>query len=217
MRPRAIHTEDSQPNEIRLARKGNERVPTVRSSRGGFRGAPQVRGRPPYHSTNHQQRPQNHNYYQGRNNTTQHNFQRPHKHFTDIPPRAADSFKRPRFDNLNGSRGGERPSSNTHSHASSSAQMNKASRQIQIVAELPDTCWRGVFGSHNAREEWLRIEIPRIEQTRHVSVYGHFFMDRMVRFNCYTGPDDSNRTEEIRNGDAGFHYASCIYVNEKNV
>lgn len=203
--PPAWSSEDRQPNEIRLSRKGVTTAPLVRPTAPRWTDRPESfhgRGRgfgrgsgPQFNS-------------RGRFNT----LGRPSPAFTAYPershylPASTDTATpqgwlnpgpRKRMSSFSDGCQSKRPCldnrSNEHSRSGLASispppsknlqkKMTKGAR-IEIKLDLPIHCRRGVHGYHKSRRHWLDLESKRQQQEGKVIIHSEF-RDREVLLHC---------------------------------
>ncbi|PSR73619.1 hypothetical protein PHLCEN_2v10538 [Hermanssonia centrifuga] len=177
-------SEDAQPNEARLNRKGASYVPTIRTTRprgsfrGHFRGGRGGSGytplppRPPSSTNASSPLPMR---SLGRDATF---TQRPKRPLSP-DSRGESPMKRARF-------GYEPQNSRIVPRGDSSGQghRNKRSKNSieSLYFELPHPCRPGAYESRRHRVQWVSEQISTLEVERGIKVLGHSFIEDKVRF-----------------------------------
>lgn len=194
-------TEDAQPNEIRLARKGITRVPTIRSTRsftpkgsprgfGRTRGAPHIAGLNPSHrdqcfgsgSVHTPPSPSSvtpHNVGESRKRSLSGDLAGPSKRLRIEPSSAAP-----------------RPLDSLHSRRKKKA----AEETIMVSIELPPECRKGAPRCNSRRSGWLRSQSRILDTEKKLEVISHSFKGSVVHFRCR--PQASQYSHLDSSGDA---------------
>jgi len=178
-------SEDSQPNEVPLARK-DAGIPTVRSSRGG---ALRARARRNYPTANVQtgrqfnaaQLEPSNSSSTPSNSTAFRTFQEHSQAYKRPYNRSHDMahFRRQRIDHIP-------ENSRRHIGLSPShlAKSRVKAKRTDILVDLPLHCRKGVPGNQTSRRQWIDLEIQRLQKDREVKIHGHAVLDCAVRFFC---------------------------------
>jgi hypothetical protein len=200
------NSEDTQPNEIRLARKGNSVIPAIQPT--------YPRGRQNLFYPRPNQRPTD--YYANSQSfvpsfvplplfnpsrTYPSNRTSAHK-----PPGHSDhstSYKRRRVEESSVRHSQPNPAQLTRD-ALPIPPVQHPSR-IEITVDLPIHCRHGVADNKRARRVWLNHEIPKVEKERGVEIYGHTVGDSTLCFFARAvGPKSTQNT-----GDCCIFFATC--------
>ncbi|THH17631.1 hypothetical protein EW146_g3225 [Bondarzewia mesenterica] len=198
--------EDLQPNEARLARKGNTRVPLVRivkpttrhargsfihDSRGDFnsRGGIAPRGLFSREHFTLQNPPSNQSFTPHMDMLSNTSGVQPNTslHLRDVPMKRpwfssgpeSNSFKRSRSD-IQFRPAGQLVVSVPERVQQSGKQGSSALGEINI--DLPPQCRKGVENCHQALRGWIQRKTSHLQQERSVSIVRHHIFDNFVRF-----------------------------------
>jgi hypothetical protein len=173
-----MHTEDSQPNEVRLSSKGKPVAPTIRPTSAPWK-------RPTF--SPHYSRPSSSN-------------KQPHRNtfVVESTPGASDSHalaERNSRDDNDAVQFKKRRLSRLHkpvplhsvpsTRQAQTLETRKSKTDVfQVVLRLPRECQTGHHNSKAARREWIRLESARVEARNRCKVTNLRWFDDQVSLSC---------------------------------
>ncbi|OBZ76194.1 hypothetical protein A0H81_03587 [Grifola frondosa] len=184
-------SEDTQPNEIRLARKGNAAVPIIRASwlahpRSFPRGLGRGRGQIHYAAG---ARNSTQPYASGSVPTTSLPCEPgpsnlPKHDYANRPPQTRGNEwyrKRPRLD----SHWSLQDGGSSSNHLSKKVK-RKAISEVEVVVDLPKNCQKGAPHVQGHRRSFIKAQVEKLKREMGLRVIEHAYLDVMtVRFKCH--------------------------------